>query len=147
MSIKTVTGIGPSFGLTSFSDFFEPWNEWFREGALAKQMSSPKVNITESKDSYNMEVAAPGLNKEDFNIDVSGNLLTISGQKEENKEEKEEKYTRQEYNYSSFSRSFTIPEEVQADKIEATYEGGILKLILPKKEETVKSNGKTITVK
>ena len=108
----------------------------------------PAVNITEGKSGYNLELAAPGLQKKDFKIDVNGNLLTISAEKEEKKEEKkDEKYTRKEYNYSSFSRSFTLPEEVQQDKIEASYDGGILKLALPKNEKATEKNHKAITIK
>ena len=67
------------------------------------------------------------MKKDDFKIDVDGNMLTISSEKEENKEEKEKKFTRKEYNYSSFSRRFTLPEEVNKEKIEAKYEDGVLK--------------------
>lgn len=148
MSLKTLSAKKPGLGLTStFNDFFEPWNEWFRDGTLGTALSMPKVNIFEDKMNYNLELAAPGLHKKDFKIDVDGNLITISAQREENKEEKEEKYTRKEYNYSSFSRCFTMPDEVQMDKIEATYDGGILRLTLPKNEKAVQKNRKEITIK
>jgi HSP20 family protein len=79
---------------------------------------------------------------------VEGNMLTISCEKEESKEEKEEKFNRREYSYSSFSRSFTLPEEVNREKIDAKYEDGVLKLMLPKKEEAKKlAMGKHIAVK
>jgi HSP20 family protein len=95
-----------------------------------------------------VSLAVPGMKKDDFNIDVEGNMLTISSEKEESKEEKEDKYTRKEYNYSSFSRSFTLPDEVNKEKIEAKYEDGVLKLMLPKKEEAKKlAAGKHIAVK
>ena len=144
MSLRTLakTGNLPSI----FSDYFEPWNEWFQDGFRNKVMTMPKVNITEEKDSYNLSVAAPGLHKSDFKIDVSGNMLTISAEQEKNKEEKEDSFTRREYNYSSFSRSFTLPEEVMQDKIAATYDGGVLKLTLPKTEKAIKSAQKMITV-
>jgi HSP20 family protein len=71
-----------------------------------------------------VSLAAPGMKKEDFKIDVDGNMLTISSEKEETKEEKEKKFTRKEYNYSSFSRSFTLPDEVNKEKIDAKYEDG-----------------------
>src|SRR6185503_15449459 len=103
-------------------------------GTLRKALTLPSVNITEDKNSYCLNVAAPGLHKKDFKIDINGNLLTISAQKEDNKEDTDGQYTRQEYNYSSFSRSFTLPVEVEQDKIEATYDGGVLKLTLPKNE-------------
>src|SRR5688572_16161507 len=110
-----------------FEDFFKPWNEWFDNGGLLQKPSTlPAVNVTEDKDNYLVSLAAPGLKKEDFNIDVDGNMLTISSEKEEKKEEKDEKFTRKEYSYSSFSRSFTLPEDVKPDAIDARYENGIL---------------------
>ncbi len=148
MSINTLSTRKPFSGLTStFNDFFEPWSEWFQDGVMGKQLSLPKCNITEDKSSYGLELAAPGLHKGDFKISVDGNILTVSSQKEENKEEKKDQYTRREYNYSSFSRSFTLPEEVEQDKIEATYDGGILKLTLPKNTQAGKADRKTISVK
>jgi HSP20 family protein len=107
----------------------------------------PAVNITEQKDEYQVSLAAPGLKKDDFKIDVDGNMLTISSEKEESKEEKEKSFTRKEYNYSSFSRSFTLPEEINKEKIEARYEDGVLKIALPRKEDTKKAVAKNIAVK
>jgi HSP20 family protein len=132
-----------------FDDFFKPWNEWFdNSGAMRKVATMPAVNITENKNMYNVSMAVPGMKKEDFVIDVDGNMLSISAQKEEEKENKEDKYTRKEYSYSSFSRSFTIPEDVNRDTIEASYTDGVLKLVLPKKEETKKGElNKKISVK
>ena len=135
----------PSF----FEDFLnKPLLDLFDGGVLPKTMNVPAVNITERKDDYLVSMAVPGLKKEDFKIDVEGNMLTISSEKEENKEEKEEKFTRQEYSYSSFERSFTLPDEVDKDKIDAHYQDGVLKLILPKKEEAKKMKiSKQIAVK
>ena len=135
MSTKALVRTGESFP-SLFDEFFKPWEERFVNGGLwGKPITIPSVNIIESKDDYKISVAAPGLKKSDFHIDVDGNLLTVSCEKEENKEEKDKRHTRREYNYSSFSRTFTLPEEVFRDKIEATYEDGVLKLMLPKKEE------------
>ena len=131
-----------------FDDFFKPWNEWFDNGGLwGKVMNVPAVNITEQKNDYLVSLAAPGLKKEDFKIDVDGNMLTISSEKEETKEEKDKRFTRKEYNYSSFSRSFTLPEEINKEKIEAKYEDGVLKISLPRKEEAKKPAAKQIAVK
>jgi HSP20 family protein len=81
-----------------FDDIFKPWNEWFdREGFWGRVMQVPAVNITEQKDDYLVSLAAPGLKKDDFKIDVDGNMLTISSEKVENKEEKDKKFTRKEY--------------------------------------------------
>ncbi len=134
---------------TVFDDFFKPWNEWFDTGGLmGRMMTVPAVNIVENKNDYTVSLAVPGMKKDDFNIDVEGNMLTISCENEENKEEKGEKFTRKEYNYSSFSRSFTLPEEVNRENIEAVYDNGLLKLVLPKKEEVKKmAAGKHIAVK
>lgn len=122
-----------------FEDFFKPWNEWLGNGGRwGRELNIPAVNVTENDNEYTLSVAAPGLKKSDFNIDVEGNMLTISTEKEESKEEKDAMYTRKEYNYSSFSRSFTLPEEVNKERVEAKYEEGVLKLTLPKKEEAKK---------
>lgn len=132
-----------------FEDFFKPWNEWFDNGGSAwNHVSSiPPVNITENKEDYLVSLAVPGMKKDDFKIDVDGNMMTISSEKGETKEEKDKRFTRKEYNYSSFSRSFTLPDEINKEKIEAKYEDGVLKLILPKKEEAKKSSAKQIAVK
>jgi HSP20 family protein len=134
---------------TVFDDFFKPWNEWFENGGSlwGRVMSVPPVNITENKNDYMVSLAVPGMKKDDFKIDVDGNMLTISSEKEETKEEEDKKFTRKEYNYSSFSRSFTLPDEVNQEKIEARYDDGVLKLILPRREETKKVSAKQIAVK
>jgi HSP20 family protein len=132
-----------------FDDFFKPWNEWFDNDSnfLSRTVRMPSVNITENKDEFNVSLAVPGMKKDDFKIDVYGNMLTISCEKDETKEENDKKYTRKEYSYSSFSRSFTLPEEVNTEKIDARYEDGLLTLSLPRKEEVKKSAAKQIAVK
>ena len=133
----------------AFDDFFKPWNEWFDNGSTnlwGRALNIPAVNVAEHKDEYMVELAVPGMKKDDFKIDVDGNILTISSEKEETKEEKEKKFTRKEYNYSSFSRSFTLPDEVNMEKIDARYENGILKIALPRKEEAKKITAKHIAV-
>lgn len=133
---------------TLFDDFFKPWNEWFDNAGLwGRVLNIPAVNITEQKDDYLVSLAAPGMKKEDFKIDVDGNMLTISAEKEESKEEKDKKFTRKEFNYSSFSRTFTLPEEILKEKIEAKYEDGVLRIVLPRKEEAKKPPAKHIAVK
>lgn len=131
-----------------FEDFFKPWNEWFDGGNLWNRTTyMPAVNITEQKESYLVSLAAPGLKKDDFKIDIDGNLLTISSSKEETKEESETKFTRKEYNYRSFSRTFTLPEEIIKEKIEAKYEDGILNITLPLKKEALKTASHQIPIK
>jgi len=132
--------------LPSFvNDFFKPWNDWLDNG-FERPLSVPAVNITQTDKQYNVSVAAPGMKKEDFTIDIEGDTLTISAEKEETKEEKDKQYNRREYNYSSFSRSFTLPNDIKRDKIEAKYEDGVLKLELPK-NEAARVTPKTIAVK
>jgi HSP20 family protein len=123
---------------TFFEDFFKPWNDMLDFNGWGRTLNVPAVNITDTPEAYNLSLAVPGLTKSDFKIDVEGNMLTISSEKEENKEEKESRYTRKEYSYSSFSRSFSLPEEVNSEKIDAVYENGVLKVTLPKKEEAKK---------
>jgi len=135
-------------GLSVFDDFFKPWNEWFDNGNLwGRTMNVPAVNITEDDNGYHVSLAVPGLKKDDLKINVEGNMLTISSEKEESREEKDKKFTRKEYNYASFSRSFSLPEEVNKEKIEAQYEDGILKLQLPRTAEAKKAASKQIAVK
>jgi len=139
MSTRALTKPGEFFP-SLFSDFFKPWNEMPEiNGLWGKTMTVPAVNVMEDKDAFTIKVAAPGLEKKDFNIDVDGNMLTISCEKEEKTEEKDKRHTRFEYNFSSFSRSFTLPEMVVTDKIEAVYNNGELKVMLPKKEEAKKA--------
>lgn len=132
-----------------FDDFIRPWSSWIDSPSiLSRTQMIPAVNITETKDDYILSLAAPGMKKDDFNIDVTGNMLTISSEKEDKSVVKDELFTRKEYNYTSFSRSFTLPEEVNKERIDARYEDGILKLSLPKKEEAKKmAANKHIAVK
>lgn len=145
MATKTLTNKGNGGLMLSraFNDFLRPWNEWFTDSAWPERaLTVPAVNITETDKSYNLSVAAPGMKKEDFNIDVQGNIISISAAKEESTEAKEKNYSRQEYNYSSFCRSFTLPDEVKQDAIEAEYKDGVLNLRLPKTEAAQKASKK-----
>ena len=111
-------------------------------------MKVPAVNITDNKENYLISLAIPGMEKKDFNIDIEGNMLTVSCEKEETKEEKDKAYSRKEYNYNSFSRSFNLPEEVIQEQINAVYDNGILNITLPKQLLQKKTgNGKHIEVK
>lgn len=94
----------------------------------------PTVNVVESKDAYTLSLAAPGLAKGDFNINIDKNLLTISVEKE-TKTVEGEKYTRREFDYTKFTRSFRLPKTVKTEDIAGTYKNGILNVALPKKEE------------
>ncbi len=130
-----------------FNDFFKPWNEWFiNDTILTRAISVPAVNITEHKSEYNVSLAVPGMKKSDFKIDIEDNMLTITSEKEENKEEKDKKFTRKEYSYSSFSRSFSLPENIRINDIEAKYEDGVLSITLPKKVASDKNKHKSKVV-
>lgn len=123
-----------------WNEFVGTWNNWAdQDGAWKRTATVPAVNITEHKNEYKLKLAAPGLKKSDFKIDIRDGVLNISCENESSSEEKTEKHTRKEYNYSSFSRSFTLPEEVDQNKISAHYEDGILKMELPKLENAKKS--------
>lgn len=102
-------------------------------------LETPSVNIIETNAAYRLEIAAPGMKKEDFTINLDKNLLTISAEKEQKSEEAEAgKFVRREFNFSSFKRTFNLPETVNSEAIGASYDKGVLFITLPKKEEEVK---------
>jgi HSP20 family protein len=109
------------------------------------EMTLPSVNIKETEKEFILEMAAPGLERKDFKIEVENNVLSISAEKEEKKEEKTEDYTRKEFAYNSFSRTFTLPDNVK-ENIDAKYENGILMIAIPKKEITPVKPAKKILV-
>jgi len=106
----------------------------------------PKVNIKETADAFMVEMAVPGLKKSDFKIDLENQELSISTEVKEEKEQKEENYTRREFGYSSFKRTFTLPESVNEDQIKANYNDGILSVLLPKKEEAKQKPPRSIKI-
>jgi HSP20 family protein len=108
--------------------------------------SIPAVNIVENKDEYRIDVAAPGLNKEDFRIQLENNVLNVSSEKEEKREEKDERIMRKEFSYYSFNRSFTLPMTVNSEKIKATHKDGILQIVIPKKEEAREKPSREIKI-
>jgi len=129
-----------------FDDFFGRnfWNDAFEKSGWS---SNPSVNVYEKKDDFEIEVAAPGLDKKDFHIDLKDNVLTISSEKKEEKEQKNgEKVIFSEFNYTSFSRSFQVPEGVDVNKINASHKNGILKITLPKMEEYKKQAPRAIEI-
>lgn len=116
-----------------FDNFFrDDFPVSFRNGP---NRSTPAVNIAETEDNYRIEVAAPGLDKGNFEVKVDNDLLTISAKKEMKEEETNEKYTRREFSLTGFNRNFHLPETVDASAISANYENGILHVVLAKKEE------------
>ncbi|OEK01004.1 hypothetical protein BFP97_05530 [Roseivirga sp. 4D4] len=102
----------------------------------------PAANVKENENEYIIDLAAPGMAKGDFKIDIENGALTISSEKEEESEDKSDDYTRKEFSYSSFTRSFRLPESINEDKIKAKYENGVLVVSLPKKEEAKKLSTK-----
>lgn len=127
-----------NFPLSLFDDFWRrDWLQPFSSG-FSSQMTMPAVNVKETADQFLVEFAVPGKKKEDFKISVENNMLTVSSEEkvESESEDKVEEgsYTRREFRYSSFSRSFTLPKSADADKISAKYEDGVLNVFVPKKE-------------
>jgi len=121
-----------------FDDFFN--RDLFGWGNLNfsdTNTTIPAVNIKETSENYEVEVAAPGMTKKDFKVELDGNSLTISSERSNEKEEKDdERYSRKEFSYQSFQRTFTLQKDVMdIDKIQAKYENGLLHLVIPKKEE------------
>ena len=107
----------------------------------------PAANIIEADDHFNIELAAPGKKKSDFTIELDEGVLTISSETETKSTEKDDNFTRKEFGYSSFKRSFNIPETISDDKISASYKEGILTVSLPKKEEALPQPKKLISIK
>ena len=121
-----------------------PLDEFFNFG---KVMNVPAVNVNETDKEFALTIAAPGLEKKDFKVDAYDDMLTISAEKEkEEKEEKYGRYNRREYNYSSWSRSFTLPENCNSGKINAEYKNGELKIVIPKMEIKEPKRVKTISI-
>ncbi len=109
-------------------------------------ISMPSANIVESKDDFRIELAAPGLEKKDFALNLQNNVLTISSEKESKSEEGDNKFMRREFCYSSFSRSFALPNSIDPDKINATYKDGVLNIVIPKKEEAKEKPARQIKI-
>ncbi|MBX7050879.1 MAG: Hsp20/alpha crystallin family protein [Flavobacteriales bacterium] len=134
----------PGFRNPSFFDDFVMRD--FFQNKHAVGLTIPSANIIETEKSFKIELAAPGMEKSDFNVQIEKDVLTISSEKKQEEKVQDEKYTRQEFAYRSFSRSFTLPETIDHDLVKAVYENGILSVELPKKTEVVKSNKKMIEI-
>ncbi|HET9278672.1 MAG TPA: Hsp20/alpha crystallin family protein [Flavitalea sp.] len=108
----------------------------------------PAVNLKETPHSFEVEMAAPGMTKDDFSIELDSNVLTITSEKKMEQDQKEgERYSRKEFSYQSFQRTFSLPKEVvDDDKIEARYENGVLHLVIPKKEEAKQKPARMIQI-
>jgi HSP20 family protein len=139
---KTNGGLVPFRSM--LSDFFKT-NDFFEDG-FGNRDWIPAVNVSETEKSYDIDVAVPGMKKDDFKVRVDRGMLTISAEKKEEKEDKQKNYTRQEYNYSTFSRSFTIPDDAKEEDIKAHYEDGVLKLSIARKALAPAAKSKEIAV-
>ena len=126
----------PSFS-TLFGDFFDKaFSDWSSSNFSLTNTTLPATNIKETKDDFIVTMAVPGMSKKDFKIDLTDNILTISSEKKDQKKTEEDNFTRREYSYQSFNRSFTLPKDVVNDeKISAKYENGELLITIPKREE------------
>ena len=146
MSILRRNDLFPS---NFFDDVFsrDLWN-WGMTNHSTTNTTIPAVNIRENNENFVVEMAAPGMKREDFHVELDGNLLTIRSEKnEENVQNDGERYSRKEFSYQAFQRSFQLPKEVvDADKIEAHYENGVLHLVIPKKEEARQRPPKMIQI-
>lgn len=109
-------------------------------------MSMPAVNIKEDAENFTLEIAVPGMKKEDFNIDIDNKILSVSSEKRNESQETKGNYTRREFGYSSFKRTFTLPDSVDSDNINATYKNGILSVDLPKKDEAKQKPARQIEI-
>lgn len=132
-----------------FDDFLgRNWYDWTNRNYSTTNTTLPSVNIKEFEDGFAVEVAAPGMNKEDFKIEVNNGYMTISSEKqsEDTVADKKGRYTKQEFCYASFSRSFTLPSSADAERIVAKYDKGVLLVQIPKKEESKPKPVKQIAI-
>lgn len=137
MATKEIT---ETLGFPIFEERFKPWSDWAQPGnPFSKTIKVPPVNITETEDNYVLSLAVPGTKREEIKITLNGSILVISSQKEEI----EERFTLREFNLYSFTRSFTLPDDVKPDLIEAKYEDGLLRIVLPRKEKAKQTTATT----
>ena len=129
-------------------DFFgRDWLDSTMANWRTSGSTMPAVNVQETNDDYMIEVAAPGMKRDDFKIELDNNVLTISSQREDSHEEMDGNYTRREFSYQSFQRSFTLPQNgVKGEEIKAKYVDGILRITVPKEEDARKKPAKQIAV-
>ena len=142
------TSLFPELPVLFDDPFLRNWFNWSNSESNAPSGTVPAVNIRETDDNYQISVAAPGMSRSDFKVELENNRLIISGEKKEQHEHKEgESYLRQEYNYQSFVRTFTLAEkQVNSEKIQATYTDGILHISLPKTVEAKSKAARIIQV-
>jgi HSP20 family protein len=129
------------------------WDDFFNDtffnnvNPAAYRGTAPAVNVAEEDIAFRIDMAVPGLSRKDFRIDLENDVLTISSDNKENKEDKKHNYMRREFSYSTFKRSFQLPETIDQESIKASHDAGILTIQLPKKEEVVQKAAKQIEIK
>lgn len=141
--LRRTGGMYPSF----MEDFFD--DKWSGQGnGFDTGTKIPAVNIRESEEEFEIQVAAPGMEKKDFDLSIENNTLSISADRKSENEEKDAKgrFTKREFSFSSFKRSFSLPDSVNDEHIKARYENGILKVEIPKKEEARPRSPRQITI-
>jgi len=138
----------PTITRRSFRPFYMPniFDEDLFAGLSNRPASMPAVNIKEDEKKYSLELAIPGINKNDLKIDMKEDVITISSEMKKESEENSDGYKRKEFSYSAFSRSFYVPENVNKEKIEASYKDGVLSVTLPKEDEQKSKISKTIEI-
>jgi len=145
--VKTNSSLFPAIPSLLNDLFSRDWLDSTMANWRAYGSTMPAVNVQETNDDYMIEVAAPGMKRDDFKIEVDNNVLTVSSQREDSHEEKDGNYTRREFSYQSFQRSFTLPQNgVKSEEINAKYLDGILRITVPKAEDAKKKPAKQITV-
>lgn len=143
---KRKEGLFPSNLSDIFEDrFFRPYFPSFRE-MWEEGITVPPANLVEGKNEFRIDLSAPGFSKEDFNVEMQEGALVISAEKQEETEREDENYKRREFSYNTFTRSFILPENVREDQINAKYENGMLRVVIPKKEMQATSTKKEIMV-
>ena len=144
MSLINFKKRGPWSNLIT-SDFFDT-DDFFNDRFWLRKVGEPALNIKEKENEYEIELAAPGFEKKDFEVSIDDGCLNISAKKSESKEEKDVNYTRKEFSYNSIERSLELPNTIIDEKVKATYKNGILKFTLAKKEEVKKHKPKMIEI-
>ncbi|HUM66833.1 MAG TPA: Hsp20/alpha crystallin family protein [Chitinophagaceae bacterium] len=131
-----------------FNEFFNrEFLNWGESNFSNTGTTLPAVNIKERAEDFEVEMAAPGMKKEDFKVELNGNLVTISSESQQEDEKVDEKFTRREFSYQSFQRSFALPKDVvDAENISARYENGVLRLLIPKKAEARQKPPRMISI-
>ena len=147
-------GLFPSLVSRPLNNFFDDFIvkdlfDWSDRNFTTLGTNLPSVNLKETDTKLEVELAAPGMKRDDFKVEIDNNILLISSEKEEETEEvrKKDNYVRKEFNYQSFCRTFSLPETVDENKIEASYKDGILHVAIAKKESAKRKTLKSIPIK